>query len=271
MRQFLLAVHNHLLAHGKCVQAIRANSPSSCQVGIAPVCENTCFPASDSVEDIEAARKAMFSVREFNQWQLAWFTDPIFRGEYPADGLELFKDFLPVIEAGDMATICQPLDFMGFNHYKGVKVQAHETQVFEILKRPQGAPIGALEWLHVEPESLYWGPRFLQDRYGKLPYFVTENGFCSTDFVHRDGKVHDPQRIDFLGRYLESYRRLHRDGYNIAGYFLWSILDNFEWAFGYNGRFGLVHVDYESQVRTPKDSYYWYQKVIRSNGFNLSA
>jgi len=113
------------------------------------------------------------------------------------------------------------------------------------------------------------GPRGFQTERYKLPIVFSENGYCNTDFVHRDGQVHDPQRIDFLARYLAGMRRAVEEGVPVAGYFYWSILDNFEWVEGYKDRFGLVHVDYQTQRRTPKDSFYWYKEVIRGNGGSL--
>jgi beta-glucosidase len=120
----------------------------------------------------------------------------------------------------------------------------------------------------VAPEAPYWAARFLHERY-QLPVVFTENGVCTTDFVHLDGKVHDPQRIDFLQRYLGGMARAVREGIPVEGYFYWSILDNFEWAQGYKDRFGLIHVDYGTQKRTPKDSFTWYRDLIRRRGAGL--
>ncbi|MEN8661481.1 MAG: GH1 family beta-glucosidase [Lentimonas sp.] len=264
--EYLKAGHNQLLAHGEGVQAIRAHSPQTCRIGIAPNCDDCYLPASESPADIEAARTAMFQVTAYDQWQLAWWCDPIYLGNYPEDGLALYEASLPEILADDMATICQPLDFMGFNHYKSKRARAGANGLPEAVAPKHGAATGTLDWLLVEPETLYWGPRFAMERYGKLPYYVTENGYCNNDFIHRDGACHDPERIDFVARYLENYSRLHTEGFPIAGYYLWSVLDNFEWIFGYHGRFGLIHVDFETLKRTPKDSYHWYRRVIESHG-----
>jgi beta-glucosidase len=117
----------------------------------------------------------------------------------------------------------------------------------------------------VRPEALYWAPRFLSERY-KLPMYITENGLASMDWVHADGAVHDTARIDFISRYLGELGRAIADGVDVRGYFHWSILDNFEWAEGYGKRFGLVHVEYATQERIPKDSARWYANVIRTNG-----
>src|SRR5262249_52756394 len=124
--------------------------------------------------------------------------------------------------------------------------------------------INAYHW-NVDPPSMYWGPRFIHERY-RLPIYVTENGFSGLDWVGLDGAVHDPQRIDFTQRYLRELERCIADGTHVRGYFYWSLLDNFEWADGYRQRFGLVHVDYKTQKRTPKDSARWYSRVIASNG-----
>ena len=131
-----------------------------------------------------------------------------------------------------------------------------------------GNPRGTLSWLNIAPDAAYWAARFQTERYG-LPIVFSENGYCNTDFVHLDGKVHDLQRIDFMARYLRAIRRAMEEGVPVAGYFYWSIMDNFEWADGYKERFGLVHVDYQTQKRTPKDSAYWYRDLISSSGASL--
>ena len=120
----------------------------------------------------------------------------------------------------------------------------------------------------VSPEVMYWSSKFIYERYG-LPIMITENGMAGMDWIHMDGKVHDTYRIDFLHRYLLEYRRAAEEGIPLKGYMHWSTMDNFEWALGYNKRFGLVYVDYATQERTIKDSGYWYKEVIEANGENL--
>jgi len=120
----------------------------------------------------------------------------------------------------------------------------------------------------INPSSLYWGPKFLSERY-KLPVVITENGLASMDWVHHDGKVHDLGRIDYLTRYLRQLRRACNEGVDVRGYFQWSIMDNFEWAEGYALRLGLVYLDYATLERIPKDSYHWFSKVIASNGKHI--
>ncbi len=266
--EVLLAAHNSLLAHGKAVQVIRARARVKPAIGAAPA-GVTAIPATNSSEDIEAARKRMFTVLEKNCWNHTWFTDPMFLGKYPEDGMKLFESEMPAVADGDMRTICQPLDFYGVNIYQGQTVRATSDGDATSVRSPDGPPLTTMEW-PVTPEALYWGPRFFFERY-QLPIIITENGMGNCDWIHRDGKVHDPQRIDFITRYLSQFKRAIDDGVVAKGYFLWSITDNFEWAHGYKPRFGIIYVDYATGKRTLKDSAYWYKEVIASNGDILKA
>ncbi len=259
----LLAAHNSLLAHGKAVHVIRARTKRKALIGAAPV-GIIKMPCSGNPEDVAAARAATFSVTAKNCWNNTWFADPVVLGNYPADGLKLFEKEMPVIREGDMATIRQPIDFYGVNIYFGQYVRSSGDGAAAIAPLPRGPALTTMEW-PVTPDALYWGPRFLYERY-KLPVVVTENGMANCDWIHTDGKVHDPQRIDFVGRYLSEYRRAIADGVRAEGYFLWSIMDNLEWAYGYKQRFGIIHVDYATGTRTLKDSARWYKKVIETNG-----
>ena len=259
----LLAAHHTLMAHGLGVQAIRAQARSQPLVGATPV-GIIKVPATDSLEDVETARKATFSITVKNCWNNTWFTDPMMLGSYPKDGLTLFEDAVPCIRNGDLATICQPLDFYGVNIYHGETVRTRSGGGWDVLPLGDGPALTSMEW-PVTPEVLYWGPRFLYERYG-LPVYITENGMANNDWVHLDGKIHDPQRIDFLSRYLRQLNRASTEGIPCGGYFLWSIMDNFEWSHGYKRRFGIIHIDYETHKRTLKDSALWYRDVIASNG-----
>ncbi|MGE5529737.1 MAG: GH1 family beta-glucosidase [Patescibacteria group bacterium] len=259
----LRAAHHALLAHGRAVQAIRARAKTEPSIGAAPV-GIVKMPWRDAPEEIEAARRAMFAIEEAGFWNNTWFADPMLLGAYPEDGLRLFARDMPEIGPGDLEIIRQPLDFYGANIYEGQTVRARGDGGWEPVAAPAGHALTTMGW-RVTPEALYWGPRFLYERY-RLPVVVTENGMANTDWVHLDGRVHDPQRIDFLARYLREYHRAIQDGVRAEGYFLWSIMDNFEWAHGYKQRFGLIHVDYATGRRTPKDSAYWYKSVIESNG-----
>ncbi|BCZ48738.1 beta-glucosidase [Clostridium gelidum] len=266
MSDVLLAGHNALLAHGKAVQTIRKYSKGDCEIGYAPV-GGASFPDTQSKEDIEAARRATFDFDSPNIWNSSWWMDPVCLGSYPEEGLKAFEKWLPKIGADDMKTIFQPIDFLGLNIYQGSRVRMGQDGNVEMVNKNVGYDQTNLKW-PVTPEILYWGPKFFYERYQK-PIVITENGLSNTDWVSLDGKVHDPQRIDFLNRYLREYKRATQDGVDAKGYFQWSLMDNFEWAEGYNERFGLIHVDYQTQKRTIKDSGFWYKNVIESNGENL--
>jgi beta-glucosidase len=261
--EILLATHNVLLAHGKSVMAIRAGAKQKPMIGAAPV-GITFMPFSNSTEDIEATRKAMFSITKKDCWNNTWFADAMIKGKYPEDGLKLFEEELPVFKTGDMKIIGQKLDFYGANIYHAERVKFNPEKGYDIIPFEKGHPWTTMDW-KVVPEALYWGPKFLYERY-KLPIVLTENGVAVTDWVALDGKVHDPQRVDFLKRYLREFEKATDDGVEALGYFIWTLIDNFEWAFGYKQRFGLIHVDFQTQKRTLKDSAYWYKKVIESNG-----
>jgi beta-glucosidase len=261
--EILLAIHHSLLAHGKAVQVIRSRAKLPPTIGTALV-GVVKLPASDHPDDIDAARQAMFSITEKSCWHNTWFADPLLLGEYPQDGWILFEADMPKIQNGDLETICQPLDFYGVNIYHGQTIRASAAGGYTDVPLPEGMPLTTMDW-PVTPTALYWGPRFLYERY-HLPIVVTENGMSNGDWIHQDGQVHDPQRIDFLTRYLRDYGRAIADGVSARGYFLWSIMDNFEWAFGFKQRFGIIYIDYATQKRLLKDSAHWYKAVITSNG-----
>jgi beta-glucosidase len=263
LRDLLIASHNSLLAHGKAVQVIRARARTKPIIGAAPV-GVTKIPATERPQDVESARRRMFSVLDKDFMNNTWFADPMVLGKYPEDGVKLFESELPDFPEKDMAIICQPLDFYGANIYRGDIIISTSNGGSELVKSPDGPALTTMEWT-ITPEALYWGPRFLYERYG-LPIVITENGMANCDWVHRDSKVHDPQRIDFISRYLRELKRAIEDGVAIKGYFVWSIMDNFEWAHGYKQRFGLIYCDYATGKRTLKDSAYWYKDVIASNG-----
>ena len=261
--------HNALRAHGQAVINLRKYAKQEIKIGYAPTC-GVAYPVTDSKEDIEAAKKVYFGF--YNPidnwtWNVAWFSDPVFLGSYPKEGLEKYKEYLPKITKEDMELIHQPIDFMGQNIYNGYPVRAGADGEPEFVSREPGFAKTAANW-PVTPGALYWGVRFLSERY-HLPLYITENGMSCHDNVSRDGRVHDPNRIQFLDEYLSALSRANDDGADVRGYFLWTFLDNFEWDKGYNERFGIVYVDFATQKRIVKDSAYWYQKVIESNGKEL--
>ena len=258
----LRMVHNYLLAHGRAVKCIRANAKTEPIIGIAPV-GPVRIPDSDSPEDIEKARKDSFSLGA-SFFSLSLYSDPIILGKYPDEAYEMFGDAMPEVKPGDMELISQPIDFYGMNIYSSAAAPVEGGYQYNEYA---GVPRTATDWI-VDPRVLYWSPKFHYERYG-LPILMTENGIAINDVVSLDGKVHDPQRIDFVNRYLLELRRAADDGVPIMGYMYWSAMDNFEWAEGYDKRFGLIHVDYRDQTRIIKDSGYWYKTVIESNGENL--
>jgi beta-glucosidase len=264
--QWLMAGHRTLLAHGLGCQAIRAAAKTRPSVGWAIV-NRVEFPATDSPADIEAARRSTLSVTAKDTWSNTWWADPALLGHYPEDGLRLFGTSAPTFTAAEMDTIRQPLDFYGVNIYSGEPVKAGPDGNPIKIDWADGNPMTTFRW-NVSPQSLQWGPRFLYERY-RTPIVVTENGMANTDWVHADGAVHDPQRIDFTRAYLLELAKAAAAGTDVRGYFHWSILDNFEWAEGFRERFGLVHVDFATGKRTLKDSAKWDREVIASNGRTL--
>lgn len=252
---------NVYLAHGKAVRIIRKNCQNSI-VGMAPTGE-IVIPRDMNAESIERARKLSFSMKkESFTSSITWWSDPVFFGKIPEDAQAIFGECLPVLTEEEWEIVTEPLDFYGFNIYQGLE-DLDSTEEYGPYAYP-GSPKTSMDW-NVTPEVLYWSCRFLYERYGK-PIMITENGMSSFDWVSLDGKVHDPNRIDFLHRYLRSIKDAVSEGIPVLGYQYWSIMDNFEWINGYDKRFGLVYVDYRTQKRTIKDSAYWYRDVIATNG-----
>lgn len=259
-------VHNMLRAHGAAVKELRAHAKQQIKIGYAPTCGVAC-PVSKRPEDVEAARSVYFGLDnpiDNWTWNVSWFSDPVFLGKYPEEGLKKYAAYLPEITPEDLELISQPLDFMGQNIYNGYAVRAGGNGEPEYVKRKLGAVKTAAQW-PVTPECLYWGMKFLYERY-KTPIYITENGMSCHDTVSADGRVHDQNRIDFLDSYLGELSKACAEGIEVRGYFQWTFLDNFEWEKGYNERFGMVHVDFTTQKRMVKDSAYWYQQVIETNG-----
>ena len=255
------AAHIANLTHGAAVHTIRTYAKKKPNIGFAPVGE-VKIPASRSLLDVQAAKKAMFSPCDPHYWGCAIWIDPIMKGRYCDEIMKVFEKSGVKVTDEDMKLIGQELDFLGMNIYQGDVISA---------KGPVTPSVGheetAMGW-PVTPEALYWGPKFYYDRY-KKPIYITENGMANTDFMFSDGHVHDPQRIEFLSRYLKCLKNACSDGVDVRGYFHWSLMDNFEWAYGYQKRFGLIYVDYGTQKRTMKDSALWYKNVIETNGENL--
>ena len=255
--------HNAMLAHGMMVQAVRTADPAA-QVGLAS-CGLCCVPDTDSTADIEAAKAAMFTFGmhpEFSLFSQNAFLDPALLGHYPDH--PFFRQI--EIPAEDIAIIHQPIDFIGLNFYNASIVRAGESGP-EFVPFHRGYARTAIRW-PITPGMMYYCTKFIYERY-QLPVYITENGLSCNDKIYLDGKVHDPDRIDYLQRYLREYMRAGEDGADIRGYFHWSLTDNFEWSNGYEERFGLYYVDYTTLERRPKDSVLWYRSVVESNGESI--
>ena len=245
---------NVLLSHGEAVRIIRSRSKQSDpQIGFALNARNF-IPSDQEEAAIEEARRKMFDIEEGTFMAANWWADSMILGKAP-------KYLEDVLTEEDLKVICQPLDFFGYNVYFASNYNADRQ---EQDNGWEGMPRTQTGWA-ITPEVLYWSPKFLYERY-HLPILITENGMSNLDFVMRDGKVHDPQRIDYMDQYLHEFHHAMEDGVPIIGYTAWSIMDNLEWAEGFDPRFGLIYVDYRTQERTPKDSFYWYQNVIKKNG-----
>jgi beta-glucosidase len=258
------AVHHVNLAHGRAVQRLRERVPDA-SIGFA-IATKIGIPRDESDPAcVEAARLATIEPEWTNSHESvlnnAWWADPMIHGRYPAELSRRLPGFVESLPAGDLAEICQPLDFFGFNYYFGLVVEPDNAGGWRRSPVKPGEPRTMIGW-PVHPTGLFWACKFFHDAY-QLPLYVFENGISAMDWVSLDGAVHDPNRIDFLTRYLAEYERAHLAGIPLAGYFHWSLLDNFEWAQGYQERFGLIHVDFATQQRTLKDSAHWFRKVIQ--------
>jgi beta-glucosidase len=269
------ATHHLLLAHGAAAQAIRSAAPAA-QVGISlnlvPVGHATDHPA-----DVAAARRV-----DGNHNRL--FLDPLVNGRYPEDVLVHYQRHEPgfaVVRDGDLDVISQPLDFLGINYYTPVVVADRSRAAAasaagycvpadsDLVLSDLGAvpvfrpdlPRTTMGW-EVEPGALTALLTQVHQRCPGIPIMVTENGAACDDYVAHDGTVRDPERIRYLDEHLRAILRARAAGVDVRGYFVWSLLDNFEWAFGYSRRFGLVWVDYPSGTRIPKESFHWYRRTL---------
>jgi beta-glucosidase len=250
--------HHAVLGHGLAVQAIRAHAKAGTKVGLA---ENMtiCAPVIETAEHIEAATRA---TREVN----AQYMTVIQEGKYTDLYLSTAGADAPKFTAEDLKIIASPLDFVGINIYTPMYVRADTSpQGFAIVPHPPSFPHMISPWLFVGPEALYWGPRHVARIWNVKEIYITENGCSSSDVPAADGIVYDTDRVMYLRNYLTQLQRATAEGIPVRGYFLWSLMDNFEWADGYTNRFGLHYVDYTTQKRTPKLSVRFYKEVIGRN------
>lgn len=252
------ALHHLLLAHGTGVQRLRQEGIAG-KVGI--TCNLTApYPASAAEGDVTAARR-------LDLYENRMFLDPLFRGSYPPDAAEYFAaatDF-DFVQPGDLATIAQPLDFFGINYYEQHAVQAQAGGSEHGWRRVPD-PDPTIVGIGVHPEGLHTVLTRVTREYTDVPLMVTETGIALHDYVDPDGRVNDAQRISFYESHIAAAHRAIGDGVPLIGFFPWSLLDDFEWSWGYGYRYGMHYVDYATQARTPKDSARWFARVTRANG-----
>jgi len=250
--------HHGVLAHGLATQAIRASAKSGTEVGLA---ENSSVyvPAIETTRNIEAAQQA---TRHLN----AQFLTAVMEGRYLDSYLQQEGADAPKFTAEDMKAIGSPLDFVGLNVYTPEYVVAADAPPgFMVLKRPDSFPHMASPWLNIGPEVIYWAVRNTSALWKPKVLYITENGCSSDDVLTADAHVYDSDRVMYLRNHLTHLHRAAAEGYPIKGYFLWSLLDNFEWADGYSKRFGLHYVNFETLKRTPKLSAEFYRETIARN------
>jgi beta-glucosidase len=248
--------HDLQLAQGKAIQTLR-DFNENFQIGTV-IDLNTVHPISDNKKDREAANN-------LDAFWNRWYLDPLFKGKYP----DLAGKIGLKTNQEDMRLIKQPLDFLGVNYYTRM-LAIHDpsnplTQAGVVKKR---TPITEKGW-EIYPNGLYEVLMRFRTEYNNPLLYVTENGAAFQDNVIRDGRIQDDDRIAFLRDHIAAAHRAIEDGVRLEGYFVWTIIDNFEWAEGYTERFGLAHTDYQSLKRTPKKSYYWYKHVIAENSLDL--
>jgi beta-glucosidase len=258
-----IATHNLLRAHGTAVQAYRAAGRH--RIGIVVNIEPK-YAASAATEDVEATARA-------DAYMNLQYLDPVFLGRYPEALAAIFGDAWPAWPAEDLALIAQPIDFVGINYYTRsvTRFDRDHWLLHAAPARQKQATYTETGW-EVFPQGLVDTLVRVKERYGNPPVYVTENGAAFFDPPAADGgRVRDPLRIAYLRDHLQALRAAIAQGVDLRGYFAWSLLDNFEWSLGYSKRFGLVHVDFATQTRTPKDSARYYSEVIATNGRALDA
>ncbi|HEX7063433.1 MAG TPA: GH1 family beta-glucosidase [Bacillales bacterium] len=255
LKEALTVSHHLMLSHGKAVQAFRRSGKKG-EIGIT-LNLTPAVAATDKREDVEAAKRS-------DGFGNRWFLDPVFKGNYPSDMIKVFAEEageLDFIESDDLAVISEPIDFLGVNYYfHNVVKEDSSDPLLGSSSLPVEGKTTEMGW-GIHPESLYRLLHRLKEDYTELPLYITENGAAFPDQVI-NGEIDDQDRIDYLKSHFDAAGRFIDEGGNLKGYYVWSLLDNFEWAFGYEKRFGIVYVDYETQERIPKASAKWYKDII---------
>ncbi|MEP6634110.1 MAG: family 1 glycosylhydrolase, partial [Luteimonas sp.] len=257
-----IATHNLMRAHGAAVQAYRATGKH--EIGLVVNIEPK-YAASDSPQDKAAVARA-------HAYMNGQYLDPALLGTYPDELKEIFGDAWPQWPAEDFALIKQPLDFIGINYYTRSVTRAADSYPLNAIAIKQLSGTYTETGWEVFPQGLTDLLLWAKERYGPIPTYITENGAAFFDPpVAEDDRIRDPLRIDYLRKHLSAIHDAIEAGCDIRGYMVWSLLDNLEWSLGYSKRFGIVHVNYATQQRTPKDSAHWYSQVIASHGRSLAA
>jgi beta-glucosidase len=255
LRSALAASHHLLLAHGHAVELVRDLAPGT-QVGNS-VLLSDINPATGSEADAEAAER-------LDGYENRWFLDPMFRGSYPADMLDWYGAQVPIdfVRDGDLGVIAAPMDFSGINYYETKTVASDLDEPYHLAKVLQVTGPVTANGIDTRSAGLGRVLRRLRDEYPAIPLYITENGAPFDDYIDPNGEVNDPHRVRYLADHLAETRQAIDDGVDVRGYFVWSLLDNFEWADGYSRRFGLFFVEFGSQARIPKSSATWYRQLI---------
>ncbi len=264
----LAASHHVLLSHGWAVPVLRANSPGV-EVGIT-LNFSPAEPASPSAEDLAACR-------QYDGYFNRWFADPIYLGVYPDDMVAAYTvaghlppEGAPYLKDGDLQAIAAPIDFLGVNYYTRAVISSATTLDQGNMPQTPAADVTEMGW-EVYPEGLYNLLTQLHADYGPGLIYITENGASYSDAPDSAGRVRDERRLRYLRDHFAAAWRALDAGVPMAGYFVWSLMDNFEWAKGYTQRFGIVWVDYTTQQRLPKDSALWFKQVIANNAVDVGG
>ncbi len=259
-KKALQVAHNLLLSHGMAVKSFR-ESGIEAEIGIT-LNLSQVYSKTDSKKD----QLAKDYLDAFNN---RWFLDPVFKGKYPDKLMTLYQEKFDKpfeIKAGDLEIISRDIDFLGINYYSRALVKYDENEMLNFKSvKPKGSDYTAMDW-EVYPQGLTDLLLRLDAEYTKKPIFITENGAAYDDQIAADGSVHDSERVDYLEKHFRAAQQAIEKGVNLAGYYVWSLMDNFEWAYGYSKRFGIIYLDYDNgQTRILKDSAKMYSKVIENN------
>jgi beta-glucosidase len=253
--------HHLLLSHGRAQEVLKNLGDENTKVGIT-LNLHPVYPASQREEDIKAAKRCDGHLNR-------WFLDPVFKGAYPPDMLEYYQNKIPQIFPADMSIISRKVDFLGVNYYSRwiVKDNPEEKILKLSFSKPQDAEYTGMGW-EIYPRGIYEILKRVQSDYSPQAIYITENGAAFQDKLNEEDEVKDGRRISYLREHISFAHKAIEEGVRLKGYFVWSLMDNFEWTWGYSKRFGLIYVDYPTQKRIFKESAYWYKEVIKNNGIS---